>query len=374
MEYKNFTINVTSKNNLIKDIELFDSLPNVREILDTMPYVVLILNEQRQVIYRNKKLQELMSDKIVEEFFGFKTGNEISCINSQGSEADCGTKESCKYCGIFRTIRKCQITNSTSVEESMMTSIINGEEISFDFSVSASPYQINGTKFIILTLTDISNEKRRSILERIFFHDVLNTAGSLRGIIDLLKESKDEDYQRFINLAEVTASELVDEIIAQRELMLAENNELKVNLKTINSITIIKEAIAQIISHPIALNHKVEIDISSENIKFSSDEALLKRILINMLKNALEATSEQDVVKIGCCKKKNEIIFWVNNPTFISRNVQIQIFKRSFSSKGNNRGIGTYSMKLLAEKYLKGKISFETSRQNGTKFCVSLPA
>ena len=40
------------------------------------------------------------------------------------------------------------------------------------------------------------------------------------------------------------------------------------------------------------------------------------------------------------------------------RQVQLQIFKRSFSTKGAARGLGTYSMRLLSERYLKGVVSF----------------
>ena len=34
--------------------------------------------------------------------------------------------------------------------------------------------------------------------------------------------------------------------------------------------------------------------------------------------------------------------------------VKAQIFERSFSTKGRGRGIGTYSIKLLTERYLEG--------------------
>ena len=53
--------------------------------------------------------------------------------------------------------------------------------------------------------------------------------------------------------------------------------------------------------------------------------------------------------------------------------VQLQVFNRSFSTKGNGRGIGTYSIKLLCERYLKGKVSFVSSAEQGTIFKVTLP-
>jgi sensor histidine kinase regulating citrate/malate metabolism len=52
---------------------------------------------------------------------------------------------------------------------------------------------------------------------------------------------------------------------------------------------------------------------------------------------------------------------------------QKQIFQRSFSTKGSNRGLGTYSMKLLGENYLKGAVDFESDEEDRTTFYVKLP-
>ena len=52
--------------------------------------------------------------------------------------------------------------------------------------------------------------------------------------------------------------------------------------------------------------------------------------------------------------------------------IQLQIFQRSFSTKGLTRGLGTYSVKLLTENYLKGKVSFMSNALEGTVFSVEL--
>jgi sensor histidine kinase regulating citrate/malate metabolism len=53
--------------------------------------------------------------------------------------------------------------------------------------------------------------------------------------------------------------------------------------------------------------------------------------------------------------------------------VRMQIFQRSFSTRGTGRGIGTYSIRLLTEKYLKGTVVFTSSDPEGTIFFVELP-
>jgi signal transduction histidine kinase len=56
------------------------------------------------------------------------------------------------------------------------------------------------------------------------------------------------------------------------------------------------------------------------------------------------------------------------------RHVQQQLFQRSFSTKGGGRGLGTYSIKLLSERYLKGDVSFVSSQAEGTTFTVRFPS
>jgi sensor histidine kinase regulating citrate/malate metabolism len=64
----------------------------------------------------------------------------------------------------------------------------------------------------------------------------------------------------------------------------------------------------------------------------------------------------------------------VSNPGLIPEQVQLQLFKRSFSTKSaKGRGIGTYSMKLFGERYLGGRVGFESTAEKGTTFWIELP-
>jgi sensor histidine kinase regulating citrate/malate metabolism len=92
-----------------------------------------------------------------------------------------------------------------------------------------------------------------------------------------------------------------------------------------------------------------------------------------MMKNAVEASPEWGVVEIGSFHNNGDVGIWVKNNAVIPEDIQTYLFKRPVSSKGKNRGLGTYSMKLLTEEYLKGKISYETNTENGTKFIIKLP-
>ena len=68
-----------------------------------------------------------------------------------------------------------------------------------------------------------------------------------------------------------------------------------------------------------------------------------------------------------------QIQFWCNNHGVIPRETQLQIFHRSFSTKGEGRGIGLYSVKLMTERYLKGSVKFTSDDSSGTTFTVTYP-
>ena len=126
-------------------------------------------------------------------------------------------------------------------------------------------------------------------------------------------------------------------------------------------------------NHDVAIGKKLIISKESENIEFTTDVTLLIRVIGNLVKNALGASDKNQAVTVGCHKEKDEIIYWIHNSTFMPEKVKLQIFKRSFSTKGKGRGLGTYSIKLLTEQYLQGKVYFGTSEEEGTTFYIKYP-
>jgi sensor histidine kinase regulating citrate/malate metabolism len=76
---------------------------------------------------------------------------------------------------------------------------------------------------------------------------------------------------------------------------------------------------------------------------------------------------------MNCAVEGDSVVFSVHNPAVMPRDVQLQMFQRSFSTKGSGRGLGTYSIKLLTERYLRGSVRFESRRDYGTTFYVRYP-
>jgi signal transduction histidine kinase len=247
------------------------------------------------------------------------------------------------------------------------------ETEALDLYVCSNPLQIEGHDFFLVYLTDISQDKRKQTLERIFFHDLLNTAGGIQSVLELLNEEVQGEARNLTSLALQQAQKVVDEIQGQKQIMAAENKTLELSQEQILSQDVLRK-LQLSFSHRMENEDKqIELDPQSEQGILHTDPVLLERVLGNMLKNALEASKPGEKVSLGSQTQNSQLIFWVHNPGYIPEEVQLQLFKRSFSTKGKGRGLGTYSIKLLGEDYLGGRVWFASKPETGTTFYFSLP-
>lgn len=345
------------------------ALPEMRVILDAVPDLVIMLNQRRQIIFANRSTHTLLGREDT-QLLGLRPGEALNCVHAFETSGGCGTTAFCSMCGSIHAILTSQ-RGRDDVQECRIN--VRGSGDALDLRVWAVPFQMDDEKLTIYTIHDIRDEKRRRALERIFFHDVLNTVGAISASTEIILDSDAAEAEEILGLLGDLANRLVDEIKSQRDLLSAENNELAVTLTPINAPALLRSVAEAFRLNPLAEGRFIQVTPSDEQPQFVSDPALLRRVLGNMLKNALEATEPGGAVTLGCRLGGDKIEFWVHNPTAMPHDVQLQIFQRSFSTKGSGRGLGTYSMKLLSERYLRGQVQFDSSPAEGTTFRAVYP-
>jgi nitrogen-specific signal transduction histidine kinase len=352
---------------------LLDSERVFLDAFGALSGIVAILDNNRQIVYANSEFLNLLGMTSLVPLLGRRLGEAVGCIHQSDNMNGCGTSEACAVCGAVNSIVKSQETGQKTTMETRITLENEGKLHSWDLKVTTTPVKIKERLFYAFTLQDISNDKRSLALERIFFHDLLNSAGGINGLIRLLKdEQAPEKAREIIDLSVEASQDLIDEIMIHRQLKAAENGDLIVDLMQVNSYVILKSAVGKIAGHEVARGKQIIIDEYSSCDDLETDRILLQRILINMLKNAIEATPTGGIVNAGIRSFGNNITFFVKSDTFIPKEIQLQIFQRSFTTKGSGRGIGTYSIRLLTENYLNGKAGFTSSETEGTVFFVDL--
>lgn len=347
----------------------FTSKESTIDITNSVSQMLVVLNEHRQIIYANQLFCDLLNLDSKDEYLGKRPGEVFRCIHATENPGGCGTTEFCKTCGAVNAILKAQ-KGEKSVKECRIP-VENSE--AYDLQVTATPFSLEKEQFTIFVVNDISSEKRKTVLERLFFHDVLNSAGGIWGLSGLMNESAElDEIYSFAKLINQSADTLLSEIKQQRQLLAAENGKLELSIEEIESASILKQVAELYAKHEVTGDKEIIISEDSTAFSMNTDPVLLRRILGNMTKNALEASESNGAVTLTAYQKRNKSIFTVHNSTYMERDVQLQIFNRSFSTKGKGRGIGTYSIKLFGEKYLKGKVYFDSSPEKGTTFTLEL--
>ncbi len=120
------------------------------------------------------------------------------------------------------------------------------------------------------------------------------------------------------------------------------------------------------------MDKNLELPKLIPSIVFHSNFTLLMRVLGNMVINALEASTSGESIRMWCDIEKKTIVFCVWNRVPIPEHIAPRVFQKNFSTrKGIGRGLGTYSMKVIGEKYLGGKVWF-TTYEKGTTFRLAL--
>ena len=346
-----------------------------RKILDAMPNAVMVLSEKRQIIAANQALLRLLEVE-ESEIRGRRPGEILHCVHAEEGPDGCGTSAHCRMCGAVNTILGCLSSSSqTSGECRLRMKSLSGYTVAQDLRVTASPFPVGSADALLVVLEDIAREKRLDVLTRTFFHDVLNTAGGVRGFAQLLEEdlppgTRERDEARQLGSL---AERLIEEIECQRDLTRAENGELVVTPKPVRAVEMLDELRMLYAAHELAAGREIVLGPCWKG-SLLIDPRLLARVLGNMIKNAIEATPRGRQVVLRCENLDRQVGFHVTNPSVMSEPVRLQIFQRSFSTKGEpGRGIGAYSIKLFGEKYLGGQVSFTSEEPEGTTFSIVVP-
>lgn len=346
--------------------------PLVAVLLEALGGYVFLLNECNQIVAANSQTYELSVPSCNSCVLGMRPGELMNCIHHSEAPNGCGTGKACRTCGAAITVLASQRKHETRTGECVITAQRGPDRVTTDFRVRATPITLAGQSFTLCSLQDISTEKRATVLQRLFLHDVSNLVTGLVGWGELIRESTH---------AEVAANEIVnlinrlnEQFNFQRALLEAEEGQLIVRTTTVNAAEILKD---------LENDFHARLGSSAFDLRFlpvddtgpiETDPVLLRRVLTNMIQNALEASSADERVIVWYDQRNGHPTFLVHNAAVIPEAMARRLFERSYTSKREaGHGLGTYSMKLFGEQYLRGEVSFRSWQDEGTTFWISLP-
>lgn len=339
-------------------------------LLDAFPEPALVLNDQRQIVLANDKLATLL-DRRPQALLGMRPGEALSCVHADDPDGSgCGTTRFCRYCGAAHAIVETIGTRRPDVEACRIERTTPHGVEPLDLEVRTTPLDVGGSTYTVFAVRDTSHELRRRVLERMFFHDVLDQAGGLAGLLDVWPDLDGEEALDVVRSARDVALQLADGIESQRDLAAAERGDLVIRRGPVPVDALLETVAATYRRHAVAEKRSIVV-VGGRGEVVETDGRLLGRALGNLVKNALEAVPPGGVVTLSYDAVERR--FEVHNAGVMPEEAQLLMFQRSFTTKpGVGRGVGTYSVRLLVEKYLGGRVRFRSEPLLGTTFFVTV--
>lgn len=344
------------------------------EALNMVKTMVLILDKTRQIVFANKELISKLGFLSLEQVLGKRPGEIVNCIHAADAALGCGTVEACKNCSALNIVLKSMHESREVSGTAGFVTRIGHRQIPVEIELSITPFITEAGEFYVATMNDIRDSIRRTEMERVFFHDVLNSAGALRGYIQLLRDELPPEFAEELNFVHGAFVDVIELIKVQKVIGEMSTGDPVLNMEWVSAEKLLRDVKVLMEAYGKPGGRQIVVSVKAEECSFCTDVILVKRILINMIKNALEASDKNGVITCGCGRDDSgRPVLWVHNQGFIPEDVQERLFQKAFSTRAIGRGWGTYSMKLLGEGVLGGVVDYQTSRESGTRFYLVIP-
>lgn len=258
-------------------------------------------------------------------------------------------------------------------------------------TLQATEMRIRGNLVKLVTLQNIQTELQKQELEawqnltRVLRHEIMNSitpisslTSTLREILDHdlvsrnnhyeLKSDGAEDLREGLTTIENRSKGLIKFIDAYREY----TSVPQPKLKTIRLQDLL-EKVAQFLK-PEIRKTKIEFiyNCSSEYLTLQADEELIEQVLINLVKNAVEAVehTQNPKIELKGMNDGNEIVIQVmdNGPGIIPEAIE-RIFIPFFTTKKTGSGIGLALSRQIMQMH-QGTLTVESTPDVKTTFTL----
>jgi signal transduction histidine kinase len=190
---------------------------------------------------------------------------------------------------------------------------------------------------------------------------IKNSAFFLRKRNDL---KQDPTVQRTLGLIEESisnANKIVDDLLDY-------SREVKLEKQTVSLKNLVSDSLSSV---RLPENAKLLISVS-DTVIVNVDLYKIKRVIVNLINNAIESMSNGGVISIESYINKNDVLLSVtDNGQGISEENQKKLWQPLFTTKSKGIGLGLVICKRFVEAH-GGKMDVESVEGKGTKFIIRL--
>ena len=331
-----------------------------------------IFDKERREIIEQEKYFGLMLDHV-------KTG--VVVVEDSGRVNYCN-KTALELLGVatFGHIRQLRSVSDSLYE--IFQSITDGVEERASYynesgkmtiALTASAATIGKDHVRVIAFNDISNEiaeneqESWSKLIRVLTHEIMNTITPIASLSDTLLtfEGVDDNIKNGLSTISESSKGLIKFVDSYRNL-----TRVAPPVKKAFYFKDLAERVISLTREQAAMSGAVcTYEELSEDIILYADEGQITQILINLVKNAVQADARNIVITAQLTPSEQTVISVTNDGLPISRESQDEIFVPFFTTKQEGTGIGL-SLSRQIMRLHNGSLSLTKSDEKSTVFTL----
>lgn len=269
--------------------------------------------------------------------------------------------------------------------------IINNEE-TIQLAVFAIELTLQDEMFKLVSVQNIQSELEENEMEawqklvRVLTHEIMNSVTPISSLANTLEEDikyrlDGDGKSKLLTREDMEDLHLAIKTIQKRSegliRFVTDFRSLTHIPKTKFSEVAIKdlfEHIELLMKHELEENRiKYKLSIIPPDLKIKIDQELIEQVLINLIKNAIQALKDEPDKYIGLSAfikdNKHVIISVKDNGPGIDEEAQSKIFIPFYTTKKSGSGIGLSLSKQIMRQHL-GTISVKSKLNEGTEFVL----
>ena len=253
-----------------------------------------------------------------------------------------------------------------------------------DVEAYTSPIVYEKENLIMSSIHDVSELRRleqiKEDVEGIIRHDLRAPLSGIINIPALLKDDENltPDQRHMLMMIESSGKKMLSQINSSLELYKIESGTYRLNAKVCDPLKLVRES-TNLLTNSLRVNPELVIirehsaQTGERILKLKTDELLLDIILMNLLRNALEASDPGEQMFIDLSEDGENFTITISNARPVPMEIRETFFEKfATAGKQHGTGLGTYSAAIMT-RAIGGTIEMETMEETGTRVTVRIP-
>jgi nitrogen fixation/metabolism regulation signal transduction histidine kinase len=267
---------------------------------------------------------------------------------------------------------------------------VKGPDETIQISIYAIELTLRGEVIKLISMNNIQSELEEKEMEawqnlvRVLTHEIMNSVTPISSLAGIVQEEIDDHIKN--PGKEFKGEELEDMHLSVQTISRRSEGLIRFVREFKNLTQIPKPKLAEVPMKPLleelALLHKKELSdnricitvgVSPEDLFVTADKNMIEQVLINLIKNAMQAFDEQENRSIELSgyldEKSRPVISVRDNGNGIDPEALERIFIPFFSTKKTGSGIGLSLSKQIMRQH-EGRINVRSKPGEGTEFLL----